>query len=563
MSKRFVPRLPIALFAASIVGTPAAIALASPGGSAPDRPTGAPDAPAGTSPALTADAPGPAVSVTSGPTGPTADPRPTFGFSSPDSSATFSCSIDTGTPDFGTCSGEDSDQPGTDLTDGPYTFRVKATDPAGNSTTATRSFSVDTQAPVDATPPTVAIAGQLADADGQPLRADTAAARIQATDEASGGSGVARIEVAVDGTVAATDTVDCSPTCPTEANTTYAFKGGDWGSGRHALTVTAVDAAGNARDVVLEIDVPAPSAAAGSGAVAKAPAASKRRGAPEPVPAWYMNATNLHDLIIAARDDACAVARGQPNHTRLMLLDFGQARRGKDGSFGARLTLVGKFFDNQEILQALKAAANRYRSKKCHSVGSAVIAYGNTNHMPDDMGNSEAHRAGRLQAAKAHDLLRYERQQQAAHPPSGGGYQYLGVAVAGDIEPGWDFPRITRALVDGANGGSGGHYFNFGNVGPCHHRLLKDWTLGDLGIVSRSESARPLPEIYSACHAQQWVRVRNHWLSNHRRGYRFHGVTTEPRSAGATLGPSEGWRKLHAGSGGHVGRELVNIRYSR
>jgi hypothetical protein len=92
--------------------------------------------------------------VDSGPTGLTNDTTPTFTFSATDSvgPVTFECSIDTGSPSFGPCSGPgNSDTSGTALTDGPYTFRVKATDAASNSATATQSFQVDS------TPPSVAV----------------------------------------------------------------------------------------------------------------------------------------------------------------------------------------------------------------------------------------------------------------------------------------------------------------------------------------------------------------------------------------------------------------------
>jgi hypothetical protein len=96
---------------------------------------------------FTVDTQAPNASIDSGPSGPTNNARPTFAFSSPDGSAAFTCSIDTGTADFRDCSGAGTHQPASNLADGSYTFRVKATDPAGNSTTATRTFSVDTQAP--------------------------------------------------------------------------------------------------------------------------------------------------------------------------------------------------------------------------------------------------------------------------------------------------------------------------------------------------------------------------------------------------------------------------------
>src|SRR5262249_55883183 len=95
-----------------------------------------------------ADNTAPSAQVDSGPTGPTNNQRPPFTFSSNDGVATFTCSIDTGTASFSACSGPgNSHQPPTNLAQGSYTFRVKATDAAGNSTTATRTFSVDTTAP--------------------------------------------------------------------------------------------------------------------------------------------------------------------------------------------------------------------------------------------------------------------------------------------------------------------------------------------------------------------------------------------------------------------------------
>jgi len=98
--------------------------------------------------ALQPDSTPPALSIDSGPSGTTANPRPSFGFSSPDGSATFTCSIDTGTASFGACSGPgNTERPASNLADGSYTFRVKATDPAENSTTQTRSFTVDTNPP--------------------------------------------------------------------------------------------------------------------------------------------------------------------------------------------------------------------------------------------------------------------------------------------------------------------------------------------------------------------------------------------------------------------------------
>jgi hypothetical protein len=96
----------------------------------------------------------PVPSVDGGPTGLTNDTAPTFTFSATDAVGPidFQCSIDTGVPSFGPCSGPgNTDTPGTPLTEGQYTFRVQATDAAGNFATATQGFEVDS------TPPSVSI----------------------------------------------------------------------------------------------------------------------------------------------------------------------------------------------------------------------------------------------------------------------------------------------------------------------------------------------------------------------------------------------------------------------
>ena len=86
------------------------------------------------------------MTIDSGPAGVTNNPTPTFAFSS-EAGASFECSIDTGTPDFGPCSGAGTHTPDAPLPDGPYTFRVRATDAASNQSTTTRGFTVDATAP--------------------------------------------------------------------------------------------------------------------------------------------------------------------------------------------------------------------------------------------------------------------------------------------------------------------------------------------------------------------------------------------------------------------------------
>lgn len=102
------------------------------------------------------DATPPSVAITSGPSGITADQTPTFTFSASDLSGIFAvqCSIDTGAASFGSCSGPgNSDTPSSPLGDGSYAFRAKATDFAGNSATATRTFTVQVPQPAPPAPP--------------------------------------------------------------------------------------------------------------------------------------------------------------------------------------------------------------------------------------------------------------------------------------------------------------------------------------------------------------------------------------------------------------------------
>ncbi len=96
--------------------------------------------------AFTVDTVAPSLSIDSGPSGPTTNPSPSFGFSA-EGGSTLSCSIDTGSPSFGACSGASSHSPAAPLADDSYTFRVRATDAAGNQSTQTRSFTVDATAP--------------------------------------------------------------------------------------------------------------------------------------------------------------------------------------------------------------------------------------------------------------------------------------------------------------------------------------------------------------------------------------------------------------------------------
>jgi hypothetical protein len=97
---------------------------------------------------FTVDIAAPNTTISSGPSAPTNDSTPTFGFSSSESNSTFQCRFDA--TEFAPCSGPGAAHtPTVALSEGAHTFSVRATDQAGNTdaTPATRSFTVDTVAP--------------------------------------------------------------------------------------------------------------------------------------------------------------------------------------------------------------------------------------------------------------------------------------------------------------------------------------------------------------------------------------------------------------------------------
>jgi hypothetical protein len=93
---------------------------------------------------FTVDTTPPDTTIDSGPSGFTNNASPSFGFSSSEPSSTFECRIDAGS-----WQGCTSPQAYSSLADGSHTFEVRAADSLGNldSTAASRTFTVDTQAP--------------------------------------------------------------------------------------------------------------------------------------------------------------------------------------------------------------------------------------------------------------------------------------------------------------------------------------------------------------------------------------------------------------------------------
>jgi len=96
------------------------------------------------------DTTAPTVSITSGPSGAVPSAAATFSFTT--NEGTLTCDLDAG--GFSACS---SPKAYASLADGSHTFRVRATDAAGNTATATRSWSIDATPPVLTTPGTLPV----------------------------------------------------------------------------------------------------------------------------------------------------------------------------------------------------------------------------------------------------------------------------------------------------------------------------------------------------------------------------------------------------------------------
>jgi uncharacterized protein YhfF len=181
--------------------------------------------------------------LTTGPLGATSSASASFTFTADDPSASFDCRLDGDA--WAPCS---SPRSYAGLAEGPHTFDVRATDPAGNTdpTPATRPWRVDTTPP--ATPAIVS------PADG----ATSASATLTVSGTAEPGSIVELFDGA------------------TSKGVTTATSGGVWSKGApaladgsHTFTAVATDAAGNASGVsnarTVVVDTSAPQTSIDSG----------------------------------------------------------------------------------------------------------------------------------------------------------------------------------------------------------------------------------------------------------------------------------------------------------
>jgi hypothetical protein len=373
-------------------------------------------------------------------------------------------------------------------------------------------------------PPRLFVAGTLANYDSRPLRSARADADILAV---SGGSGIARIDVVVDGKRETSRRFRCRPSCPASARLRFKYDRARFGPGRHVVSITASNAAG--RSVRQKIDVEPPPAVSSS-------------GAPRAQPAFYLTAGNATDLRHQAADDGARFARTQgPGHS-LLVLDFGAARR-QGKNYGVSLR-SGTFFADQQIQSALAAAAQAYHER--YRRGSVTIVYSNSNAHLSRPGSGltpftavTARGAGRQQQLTVRHVHLYPHES---------------VAPGGDIEPGYDLispPQVAISLVAGASAGNGS-YFDVGTA-PCNgNDCTHGWVVHDICEVTTGSGRQAVPEIYYGQpidQSAQWAEIA-----------RQCGIKSFPGASSSPLGdytPAQSWQLLRRASGRPVGNALL------
>jgi Ca2+-binding RTX toxin-like protein len=168
------------------------------------------------------DATAPTAQATGGPSGPTASSSPTFTFSA--SGGTVTCAVEpegaeAETTPYNPCTTSSSYSVSPALTDGSYTFVVKAVDAAGNEKAAVRHFKVDTAAP------------QTTIGSGPAATTDDSKPTFSFSASESGTSFSCRFDTAA--------FAPCSGSGNTQAPSTALA------DGAHSFEVRALDAAGN------------------------------------------------------------------------------------------------------------------------------------------------------------------------------------------------------------------------------------------------------------------------------------------------------------------------------
>lgn len=258
---------------------------------------------------------------------------------------------------------------------------------------------------------------------------------------------------------------------------------------------------------------------------------------PPNVSAYYMYGTSLSGLENSAYNDGCSFATNHPSGDRMLMLDFGAAR--KIGSDYGTVDFSNVLFTNPEILEALKSASNG--AHNCYNgKGATIIAYGNSNYNMTGAGmsNSEAHVAGYSQAEKAGSLDSYEESN---------GRKNQSAAAGVDMEPSYDKPAISNELVKGANSANTVYIYDFGSADGCPSTgtggsCSNGWNVKEVGFASFGGCcALPMPEIYYEVNAGQWTVVRKKWDEQNPTYYYFSGSTGE---TGGGITPGAGWDDL-------------------
>lgn len=289
-------------------------------------------------------------------------------------------------------------------------------------------------------------------------------------------------------------------------------------------------------------------AAALSAGLALFPAAAA--ATPSPVTAWYVYGSSPAELASYAYARGCEFARSQPGGgLRLMLLDFGAARKLSSGAWGT-IDFSNIAVSNADILAALKGAADGYHN--CHVRGSVDILYGDSNYhlSGSGMSGTDAWYAGYHQSERAEDLSHYQAVK---------GYDSQTSDAASDMEPSWDGVSITKQLVNGDQAQGWALYYDFGSADGCPQSGSSDgacnngWHVSDIGYVSFHGLALPLPEIYYTANANQWTVVRKLW-NGKQGGYAF---ASAKATTGAGLAPGAAWNTLGSLNNGLLDPELV------
>jgi hypothetical protein len=274
--------------------------------------------------------------------------------------------------------------------------------------------------------------------------------------------------------------------------------------------------------------------------------------APVSVPGWYMYGTSLSALKSNAKTHGKYFAQHHPGGYRVMLLDFGAARKIDSDTWGA-IDFSGTLFNNSEILAALKSAADGHHEGYVN-VGNTDILYGNSNYHMSNVGmsTSDAWYAGYYQSQRSEQLANYQISK---------GYSAQNSDAASDMELSWDGQLITKQLVNGDAAQGWALYYNYGSADGCPSSgssgsCNNGWDVGDVGYVSYSHLAVPLPEIYYTVNADQWTVVRRWWDNNNPNDLYFWGTTATP---GVGLTAAAGWNALNSRNSGRVFSELVCI----